>query len=75
MCDEKKCWGKPDQLKSTPQECTTEQANMCHGDAKVHPCVPTEGCHDPAQLKDIPEACSPGQVRECHGDAKEHPCA
>jgi len=32
-------------LKSTSQECTAEQVKMCHGDAKVHPCVPTAGCH------------------------------
>jgi len=45
MCDKSKCCEKPDQLKSTSQECTAEQVKMCHGDAKVHPCVPTAGCH------------------------------
>lgn len=75
MCDEKKCCGKPDRLTNKPQECTAVQINMCHGDTKVHPCIPIRGCHDPVRLKDVPEACSPMQIRECHGEAKGHPYA
>lgn len=74
MCDEKKCCEKPDQLKSTPQECTAGQIITCHDEAKGHPCVSTKGCHDPARLKDVPETCSRRQIRECHGGTKEHPC-
>jgi hypothetical protein len=75
MCDEKKCCERPGHLKSMPRECTAEQVKVCHGDAKMHPCVPKGGCHDPARLKDVPETCSPVQVQKCHGNTKEHPCA
>ena len=39
MCDaENKC-EKPENLKTTPQECTPEQIKQCHGDVKEHPCT------------------------------------
>jgi hypothetical protein len=74
MCDTKKCCEKPDQLKGKPQECTTEQISMCHGDVKTHPCISNKGCQEPVLLKDTPEACSSEQIRKCHGDVKGHPC-
>jgi len=57
MCDEKECCEKPDQLKGKPQKCTAEQIITFHGDAELHPCVSTKGCHNPARLKDVPETC------------------
>jgi len=30
---------KPENLKTTPQECSPEQIKKCHGDVKEHPCV------------------------------------
>jgi hypothetical protein len=39
MCDpEKKC-EKPENQKTKPEECTSEQIKECHGEAKGHPCV------------------------------------
>ena len=41
MCNKEKnnqC-EKPENLKTTPQECTPEQIKECHGDEKDHPCV------------------------------------
>jgi hypothetical protein len=33
---------KPEQLKGTPQECTPEQVNKCHGSDRAHPCAPAK---------------------------------
>ena len=41
MCDAKndcKCQ-KPENLKTTPEECTPDQVEECHGDVKEHPCT------------------------------------
>ena len=39
MCDtENKC-EKPENFKTTPEECTPEQIKECHGDVKEHPCT------------------------------------
>ena len=39
MCQDKDCCcGKPEELKTTPDECTAEQINKCHGDVDGHPC-------------------------------------
>jgi len=35
----KNCCHKPENLKSTPQECSPEQIKDCHGDDKEHPCT------------------------------------
>jgi ArsR family transcriptional regulator len=32
------CCQQPDKLIGTPQECTPEQIQECHGDTKEHPC-------------------------------------
>ncbi len=38
MCNaENKC-EKPEKLKTTPEECTPEQIEQCHSDAKEHAC-------------------------------------
>jgi hypothetical protein len=42
MCQPKTCCQKPEQLKRTPQECSPEQIQKCHGVEKEHPCVPSE---------------------------------
>lgn len=39
MCQPKKCCQKPEQLKGTPQECSPEQVQKCHGTEKDHPCA------------------------------------
>ena len=41
MCDGKDGCGceKPENLKTTPQECTPEQTEQCHGDSERHPCT------------------------------------
>lgn len=41
MCDPKKTKGclKPENLKGKPEDCTPEQIQKCHGDAKGHECV------------------------------------
>ena len=41
MCDaENKCeCEKPENLKTTPEECTPEQVEECHGETKEHPCT------------------------------------
>ena len=39
MCDVKSKCEKPENLKTTPEECTREQIKECHGDTKEHPCV------------------------------------
>jgi DNA-binding transcriptional ArsR family regulator len=36
MC--KDCCEHPEKLKGTPEECSEEQINECHGDTKDHPC-------------------------------------
>jgi len=36
MC--KGCCEHPEKLKGTPEECSEEQINKCHGDTKDHPC-------------------------------------
>lgn len=36
MC--KNCCEQPDKLKSTPEKCTPEQIEECHGHKKEHPC-------------------------------------
>ncbi len=44
MCDDKndsQC-EKPENLKTTPDECTPEQIKECHGDEKDHPCVESD---------------------------------
>lgn len=39
MCEDKGCCcGNPEELKSTPAECTDEQISKCHGDVDEHPC-------------------------------------
>jgi hypothetical protein len=39
MCDtENKC-EKPENLKTTPEECTPEKKEECHGEAEEHPCT------------------------------------
>ncbi len=38
MCND--CCQKPDQLKGKPEECSPEQIEVCHGDQKIHPCMP-----------------------------------
>jgi hypothetical protein len=42
MCQPKTTCQKPEQLKGTPQECTPEQVETCHGADKNHPCVPAK---------------------------------
>jgi hypothetical protein len=39
MCERKDCCQKPEELKGDPQECSSEQIQKCHGDAKEHPCA------------------------------------
>ena len=40
MCKDKDgCCHKPEERKSKPEDCTPEQIEKCHGDAKEHPCV------------------------------------
>ena len=39
MCKEKSGCKYPERLKGKPEECTPEQVEECHGDAKKHPCV------------------------------------
>ena len=74
-CKEEKC-ENPEELKSTPGECSPEQIQKCHGDAAEHPCAPSGGCccQQPDKLKGKPGECSPEQIKECHGEAEEHPC-
>jgi hypothetical protein len=44
MCNSEKCCEKPENLKTTPGECTPEQIKECHGDVQEHRCgEPTEG--------------------------------
>lgn len=39
MCEKKGCCcQKPEKLKKTPEECTPEQIEECHGDTEEHPC-------------------------------------
>ncbi len=38
MCEQKGKCQKPENLKSTPEECTPEQINECHGADSHHPC-------------------------------------
>ena len=40
MCDKRKCCEKPKELKDQPEDCSPEQIEKCHGDAKTHPCKP-----------------------------------
>ena len=37
--DKEKCQ-KPEELKTTPSECSAEQIKKCHGDVEEHPCIP-----------------------------------
>ena len=39
MCDPEKRCEKPENLKTTPEECTPEKIRECHGDVEDHPCV------------------------------------
>lgn len=39
MCDPAKQCTKPENLKTTPEECTPEQIKECHGDTEEHPCT------------------------------------
>ena len=39
MCDSQDKCEKPENLKTTPDECAPEQIKKCHGDAAEHPCV------------------------------------
>ena len=39
MCNAEKCCEKPENLEEKPEECSPEQIEECHGDAKEHPCV------------------------------------
>ena len=40
MCEKKKeCCQKPEKLKGDPKDCSPEQIEECHGDAKDHPCT------------------------------------
>jgi len=51
MCcpeDKRKGCQKPENLKTTPQECTPEQIRKCHGDAAEHPCT-GDGAGRPAE--------------------------
>ena len=43
-CNEKKQCRKPENLTGTPQDCSPEQIEECHGPAAEHPCCdkPTE---------------------------------
>ena len=36
-CDKSGCC-HPEKLQGSPQECTPEQIQECHGDAQGHPC-------------------------------------
>ena len=31
---------RPEKLKGKPEECLPAQIKECHGDVKIHPCVP-----------------------------------
>ena len=39
MCDKENKCEKPENLETTPEECTPEQIKECHGDVKEHPCT------------------------------------
>jgi hypothetical protein len=39
MCYPEKRCEKPENLKTTPEECTPEKIRECHGDVEDHPCV------------------------------------
>ncbi len=52
MCccnDRKHGCQKPENLKTTPQDCTPEQIRKCHGDDAEHPCT--------AEYDKQPERC------------------
>lgn len=34
------CCQKPENLETTPEECTPETIKQCHGEELVHACVP-----------------------------------
>ena len=38
MCDPEKQCEKPENLKTTPEESTSEQIKECYGDVEDHPC-------------------------------------
>jgi hypothetical protein len=38
MCDTQNKCEKPENLKTTPEECTPEQIKECHSDVEEHPC-------------------------------------
>lgn len=74
-CREEKC-ERPEELKSTPEKCSTDQVRKCHGDAGEHPCAPSGGCccEQPDKLKGKGSECSDEQIKECHGEGGGHPC-
>jgi len=39
MCDKKEGCRQPEKSKGDPKQCSPEQIEECHGDAKEHPCV------------------------------------
>ena len=39
MCDPEKQCEKPENLKTTAEECTPEQIKECHGEVEEHPCT------------------------------------
>ena len=66
MCNDENCpCHQPHRLKSTPEECSEEQIQACHGDVKDHPCTPPPDC---PQGKGETGQCSPEQIKKCHGD-------
>lgn len=65
---------KPERLKGSPDECSPEQTQECHGDVKLHPCTTEQSCEKPEELRHGTEDCSPKQVDKCHDDVKKHPC-
>jgi hypothetical protein len=42
-CNEKQNCQKPENLKDKPENCSKEQIEKCHGNAKGHPCI-SENC-------------------------------
>lgn len=38
MCEKNECCQKPENLKGDPKDCSPEQIEECHGDAKDHCC-------------------------------------
>jgi len=45
MCEGSKWCQKPEKLLTSPNECSPEQIQECHGDLEDHPCVSeSEAC-------------------------------